>query len=211
MQLWWCHPSDLLICGHVSISTSRLWNRKLNLSRLHNSETDLNSVQFLDTQLVGAKLFISKLSTGEMLVRCSWTHLSLSFYIALIWVESSQSRRKLAVFLSAFFFFCFFFLASSPVTCLTFHPINSRTTSRTAGAKVVPLEPQTDKPAGSWLRVRAGVTALLQPLCTRPRCRGNSMSAERVLSELWVQTQLWGFKWTLHHEVCPLWMDYNSV
>lgn len=94
-----------------------------------------------------------------MLVRCSWTHLSLSFYIALIWVESSQSRRKPAVFLSAFFFFCFFFLASSPVTCLTFHPINSRTTSRTAGAKVVPLEPQTDKPAGSWLRVRAGVTA----------------------------------------------------
>lgn len=89
-----CSCDDLHICGHVSISTSRLWNRKLNLSRLHNSETDLNSVQFLDTQLVGAKLFISKQSTREMLVRWFSTHLSLSFYIALIWVESSQSRRK---------------------------------------------------------------------------------------------------------------------
>lgn len=204
MQLWW--SPYLWTCLYLDVPTLKQEVEPFPPAQLWNG-FEFSTISWYSTSRCQTIYFqtINQRDVGEVILNTSVSFFLHSSYLG--WKLSEQEEA----FLVCFCFFCFFFLASSRVTCLTFHPINSRTTSRTAGAKVVPLEPQTDKPAGSWLRVRAGVTALLQPLCTRPRCRGNSMSAERVLSELWGQTQLWGFKRTLHNEVWFLWMDYNSV
>lgn len=207
MQLWW--SPYLWICFYLDVPTLKQEVEPFPPAQLWNG-FEFSTISWYSTSRGQTIYFqtINQRDVGEVILNTSVSFFLHSSYLG--WKLSEQEEAG-SISISVFSFFCLFFLASSPVTCLTFHPINSRTTSRTAGAKVVPLEPQTDKPAGSWLRVRAGVTALLQPLCTRPRCRGNSMSAERVSSELWGQTQLWGFKRTLHHEVCSLWMDYNSV
>ena len=112
--------------------------------------------------------------------RCWWgvTEQISCFNTALVWVESSQCGRKLAVFgFWGFFFFTFFFLVSSRVTCLTFRPINSRTTS---GLQEPRLCPWSTSQTSRFLASCRGP-------CTRPRCRGNSVSAE-----LWGRSQLWG-------------------
>lgn len=75
-------------------------------------------------------------------------------------------------FLSAFLFL---FFVGYRVTCLIIHPINSRATSRTSGAKVVHLEQHTNH------QVPRTVS---EPCCcsryTCLCCHSNSMSAECI-------------------------------
>lgn len=69
----------------------------------------------------------------------------------------------------------FFLFVGYRVTCLIIHPINSRATSRTSGAKVVPLEQHTNH------QVPRTVS---EPCCcsryTCLCCHSNSMSAECI-------------------------------
>lgn len=154
MQLWW--SPYLWTCLYLDVPTLKQEVEPFPPAQLWNG-FEFSTISWYSTSRCQTIYFqtINQRDVGEVILNTSVSFFLHSSYLG--WKLSEQEEAG-SISISVFFF-CFFFLASSPVTCLTFHPINSRTTSRTAGAKVVPLEPQTDKPAGSWLRVRAGVTA----------------------------------------------------